>query len=118
MRPVIIHLVQSQQAIQDNIDTSELEAMLNSSSKLELDRAIPAPWCWYGDLFIPGYDTPLFTIVIQSEDPVISDLFSSTKQRNRIKFIDILNGGEKSDLSLDQLQGISYTVYLNGNVMG
>jgi len=99
--------------------------MLNSSSKLELERAIPAPWCWYGDLVIPGYEMPLFTIVIQSEDPgmthlyysynnmthlVITDLYSSTKQRNKIKFIDILNGGEKSDLSLDQLQGMTHSL--------
>ena len=33
------------------------------------------------------------------------DLFSSVKQRNTIKFVDIVNGGEQSDLTLDQLQG-------------
>ena len=97
--------------MQDNIDTSELEAMLNSADKLSLTSAVPAPWCWYGDLSIPGYESSLFPIVLQSEDPVITDIYSSSKKRNQIKFIDILNGGEMSDLTLDQLQGSFQSFY-------
>jgi len=116
LRPVVIHLVQGE-SIQDNIDTSELEAMLNSADKLSLSSAVPAPWCWYGDLSIPGYETSLFPIVLQSEDPVITDIYSSSKKRNQIKFIDILNGGEMSDLTLDQLQDKPMNVLIPGGVM-
>jgi len=116
LRPVVIHLVQGE-SIQDNIDTSELEAMLNSADKLSLTTAVPAPWCWYGDLSIPGYETSLFPIVLQSEDPVITDIYSSSKKRNQIKFIDILNGGEMSDLTLDQLQDKPMNVLIPGQVM-
>ena len=46
--------------------------MLNSSAKISMEQAVPAPWCWYGDLEIPGFENCLFTIVVQSEDPVIT----------------------------------------------
>ena len=89
--------------------------MLNAPTKLALERAIPAPWCWYGDLSIPG-QSALFTMVLQSEDPVITDLYSSSKSRHPVKFVDILNGGEKCDLSLDQLQEKPMNVLLPGHI--
>jgi len=114
-RPIVVHLVQGQNG-DTNIDTSELEAMLSAPVKLELERAIPAPWCWYGDLTIPGGHPGLFTMVLQSEDPISSDLYASVKSRHPIQFVDIVNGGEKCDLTLDQLQEKPINVLLPGNI--
>ena len=89
---------------------------ISAPVKLELERAIPAPWCWYGDLTIPGGHPGLFTMVLQSEDPISSDLYASVKSRHPIQFVDIVNGGEKCDLTLDQLQEKPINVLLPGNI--
>ena len=84
--------------------------VLNCGSNLALETALPAPWRWYVDFEIP-FESGIFTIILESTKPVISELYYSPKVRNKITFIDILNQNERSDLTIECFNGIQLVAH-------
>ena len=71
-----------------------------------MESAVPSPWRWFVDLDLPKYGSVL-TMILESDTPVISDLFYSSKTRNKMTFVEVLYLNERSDLTLDYLNGIT-----------
>lgn len=104
VRPVVVHLVTGSKQVLSK-ELTELNGVLSCGSPLLLETALPAPWRWYVDFELP-FESAIFTVVLESTNPVISDMYYSSKQRNQMVFIDILNLTERSDLTLDCFNSI------------
>lgn len=103
-RPVFVNLVS-----EDSSELKELNSVLNCGPILSMELALPSPWRWFVDLDLPKYGS-VMTMILESDTPVISDLFYSPKTRNKMTFVEVLYLNERSDLTLDYLNGIRLKV--------
>ena len=105
-RQIVVHLVSSNG--QYTKDIEELNRVLSCGEILDPNQAIPWPWCWYCDFTLP-FEDQIFTVLLQSKDPVISEMYYSTKNRGKMTFVDMWYPEEKSDISLDCFNGVTLT---------
>jgi hypothetical protein len=104
VRPLVVTLVH-EDAAHVSKELAELNSILNAVCPCAPCDAIPAPWRWYVDFAMP-FEKAIFTVVLESNQPVIGEMFYSTKERNVMTFVDIIRQNERSDLKLQSFNGI------------
>ena len=109
-RPLVVTLV-NEDAAHVSRELAELNSILNGVCPCAPSDAIPAPWRWYVDFAMP-FEKAIFTLVLESNQPVIGEMFYSAKERNMMTFVDIIRQNERSDLKLESFNGIQLHVQL------